>query len=472
MVQKNQEFIVTIEAMGSEGEGIGRIDGYALFVKDAIVGDEVKVKVMKAKKNYAYARVMELITPSPDRITPPCKIARQCGGCQIQHMDYRKQLAYKHEKVKNCLERIGGFHVVEEGKEKPSEDMNLERKIVRMEAPIGMEDPYYYRNKAQFPVGRNKEGNVVTGFYAARTHSIIETKECFIQAKENDLLLQIVRDFIDEFNITTYDEETHQGIVRHVLTRVGYTTKEIMVCVIVNGDELPHGEELVRRLTQVPHMTSICINVNKEKTNVILGRTCKTLWGQSYITDYIGEVKFQISPLSFYQVNPVQTKRLYSEALEYASLTGEEIVWDMYCGIGTISLFLAKKAKEVYGVEIVPQAIEDANRNAQINGINNAKFYVGAAEEVVPELYEKEGLRADVVVVDPPRKGCDETLLNTIVKMAPKRVVYVSCDPATLARDLKYLAENGFEVEKARAVDMFPNSVHVETVCCLHRVNL
>lgn len=472
MVQKNQEFIVTIEAMGSEGEGIGRIDGYALFVKDAIVGDEVKVKVMKAKKNYAYARVMELITPSPDRITPPCTIARQCGGCQIQHMHYDKQLSYKHEKVKNCLERIGGFQVVEEGKEESSKDMNLERKIVHMEAPIGMEDPYYYRNKAQFPVGRNKEGNVVTGFYAARTHSIIETKECFIQAKENDLLLQIVRDFIEEFNITTYNEETHQGLVRHVLTRVGYVTKEIMVCVIINGDKLPHGEELVKRLTEIPHMTSICLNVNKEKTNVILGRTCKTLWGQSYITDYIGEVKFQISPLSFYQVNPVQTKRLYSEALEYAGLTGEEIVWDMYCGIGTISLFLAKKAKEVYGVEIVPQAIEDAKRNACINGITNAKFYVGAAEEVVPELYEKEGLRADVVVVDPPRKGCDETLLNTIVKMAPKRVVYVSCDPATLARDLKYLVEHGFEVEKARAVDMFPNSVHVETVCCLNRVSL
>ena len=309
----------------------------------------------------------------------------------------------------------------------------------------------------------------MTGFYAARSHNIIETETCYIQAKENDEILRIVREFITEYDIPTYNEETHSGLVRHVLTRVGYKTKEIMVCLIINGKKLPHHEELVRRLREVPNMTSITLNINTKKTNVILGEKCVTLWGQSYITDYIKDVKFQISPLSFYQVNPEQTERLYSQALEYAALTGDEVVWDLYCGIGTISLFLAKSAKEVYGVEIVPQAIEDAKKNAEINGIHNATFYVGAAEDVVEDLYKDDAKRADVVMVDPPRKGCAESLLDTIVAMQPKRVVYVSCDPATLARDLKILDEKGYQVKKARAVDMFPNSVHVETVCYLER---
>ncbi len=466
MVEKNEELIVTIDACGSEGEGIGRIDGYALFVKDAVVGDTVRVKIMKAKKNYAFARLMEVITPSPDRIEPPCPLARKCGGCQIQHINYEKQLEYKHNKVKSCLERIGGFTVVDEGVETEVDSVD---NVIVMEPALGMDDPFYYRNKAQFPVGRNKEGKVVTGFYAARSHNIIETETCYIQAKENDEILRIVREFITEYDIPTYNEETHSGLVRHVLTRVGYKTKEIMVCLIINGKKLPHHEELVRRLREVPNMTSITLNINTKKTNVILGEKCVTLWGQSYITDYIKDVKFQISPLSFYQVNPEQTERLYSQALEYAALTGDEVVWDLYCGIGTISLFLAKSAKEVYGVEIVPQAIEDAKKNAEINGIHNATFYVGAAEDVVEDLYKDDAKRADVVMVDPPRKGCAESLLDTIVAMQPKRVVYVSCDPATLARDLKILDEKGYQVKKARAVDMFPNSVHVETVCYLER---
>ena len=466
MVEKNEELIVTIDACGSEGEGIGRIDGYALFVKDAVVGDTVRVKIMKAKKNYAFARLMEVITPSPDRIEPPCPLARKCGGCQIQHINYEKQLEYKHNKVKSCLERIGGFTVVDEGVETEVDSVD---NVIVMEPALGMNDPFYYRNKAQFPVGKNKEGKVVTGFYAARSHNIIETETCYIQAKENDEILRIVREFITEYDIPTYNEETHSGLVRHVLTRVGYKTKEIMVCLIINGKKLPHHEELVRRLREVPNMTSITLNINTKKTNVILGEKCVTLWGQSYITDYIKDVKFQISPLSFYQVNPEQTERLYSQALEYAALTGDEVVWDLYCGIGTISLFLAKSAKEVYGVEIVPQAIEDAKKNAEINGIHNATFYVGAAEDVVEDLYKDDAKRADVVMVDPPRKGCAESLLDTIVAMQPKRVVYVSCDPATLARDLKILDEKGYQVKKARAVDMFPNSVHVETVCYLER---
>lgn len=467
MVKKNEELIVTIDAYGSEGEGIGRIDGYALFVKDAVIGDTVKVKVMKAKKNYAFARMMEIITPSKDRVEPVCELARKCGGCQIQHISYEKQLEFKHNKVKNCLEHIGGFKVVEEN-EVNSDVKNVDN-VVIMEPVLGMDDAFYYRNKAQFPVGTDKDGKVITGFYAARTHNIIETESCFIQAKENDDILRIVRDFLTEFKISTYDEESHKGLVRHILTRVGHKTKEIMVCLILNGKKLPHQEELVSRLTKVPHMTSITINVNTNKTNVILGNECITLWGQDYITDYIKDVKFRISPLSFYQVNPVQTEHLYGQALEYAALTGNEVVWDLYCGIGTISLFLAKSAKKVYGVEIVPQAIEDAKVNAQINNIDNAEFLVGAAEDVVGELYKEESSRADIVVVDPPRKGCAESLLDTIVEMKPERVVYVSCDPATLARDLKYLDAKGYQVVKARAVDMFPNSAHVESVCLLQR---
>ena len=369
--------------------------------------------------------------------------------------------------MKNCLERIGGLTLEKVGVGEKSSSG-----AAAFEPIIGMEEPYYYRNKAQFPVGRNKEGNIVTGFYAGRTHSIIDTSHCYIQAKENEQLLQLVREFMEENQIEPYNEETHTGLVRHILTRVGFTTGEIMVCLIINGEKLPKAEKLVEKLKDIQGMTSICLNVNKEKTNVILGNKVTVLWGQGYITDYIGDIKYQISPLSFYQVNPVQTKKLYETALEYAGLTGNEVVWDLYCGIGTISLFLAQKAKEVYGVEIVPQAIEDAKKNAEINGIQNAEFFVGAAEEVLPQKYKESNgsMRAQVIVVDPPRKGCDEKLLETLVKMEPERIVYVSCDPATLARDLKYLEANGYQTIRVRPCDMFGHSVHCETVCLLIRV--
>lgn len=454
LYNKDDELEVVIDALGSEGEGIAHIDGYALFIKDAVIGDKVLVKIMKTKKNYGFARLINIIEPSKDRVEPRCPIARQCGGCQIQHYAYDAQLAYKQNKVTECFKRIGHF----------GDEIDT-----MMEPIIGMEDPYYYRNKAQFPVGKNKEGEIVTGFYASRTHSIIDTSHCYIQAEVNEELLNIVKDFMKEEEIPPYDEENHTGLVRHILTRVGFVTGEIMVCIVINGSKLPSHEKLVDRLTQVKGMTSITINVNKEKSNVILGQKVKTLWGQGYITDYIGDIKYQISPLSFYQVNPVQTKRLYETALEYADLSGNEIVWDLYCGIGTISLFLAKKAKQVYGVEIVPQAIEDAKKNAEINNIENAEFFVGAAEYLMPEKYEEsEGqMSADVVVVDPPRKGCEEALLETIVKMNPNRVVYVSCDPATLARDCRYLCDNGFELKRIRAVDQFGHTGHVETVVSL-----
>ena len=455
IVNKNDEIIIDIEDMGSDGEGIGKYQGYTIFVKNALVGDRIKTKLMKTKKSYGYGRLIEIIEPSPYRVTPKCPIADKCGGCSIQHLDYKRQLEYKQNKVKNCLERIGGFPV----------DTFSQENI--MEPIIGMEEPFYYRNKAQFPVGINKDGKVVIGFYAGRTHSIIDTSHCYIQATVNDEILQRVRQFLEEYHISVYNEEKHEGLVRHILTRVGFTTEEIMVCLIVNGNELPHKEQLIESLCQIPHMTSISLNINREKTNVILGDTIKTLWGKPYITDYIGDIKYQISPLSFYQVNPIQTRVLYETALEYAGLTGEETVWDLYCGIGTISLFLAQKAKQVYGVEIVPQAIEDARKNAEINHITNAEFYVGAAEEILPKKYKEDSVYGDVIVVDPPRKGCEESLLDTILAMAPKRIVYVSCDPATLARDLKYLCDKEYQISKIQVVDQFGHSIHVESVVLL-----
>ena len=455
MVKKNDEYIVAIEDMGSEGEGVGKIDGYTVFVKDALPGEEARIKITKAGKNFGYGRLMEVITPSEYRVEPKCPIARKCGGCQIQEMSYEAQLAFKEKKVQNNLERIG--------KIPPSE--------YEMCTIIGMEQPYNYRNKAQYPVGLDKEGNIVMGFYAGRTHSIIPCEDCAIGDKINSEILAIVKSHMEEYKIQPYNEETHKGVVRHVLIRRGFTTNQCMVCIIINGSELKGSTKLVERLKNIEGMTSISININKEKTNVIMGKTVIDLYGEGYIEDYIGDVKFRISPLSFYQVNPVQTKELYGKALEFAGLTGEETVWDMYCGVGTISLFLAKAARKVYGVEIVPEAIEDARKNAKINNIENAEFFVGKAEEVVPKMYREYGLGADVVVVDPPRKGCDEKLLETMISMSPEKIVYVSCDSATLARDLEYLKAHGYGVKKVQPVDMFPHSVHVETVCLLSKLH-
>ena len=454
-LKKNDIVTITIEDIGSEGEGIGKVDGFPLFIKDATIGDVIEARVIKVKKNYGYARVEKILTPSSDRVAPKCPVARQCGGCSIQHLSYEKQLEYKQNKVKNCLERIGGFLGIEE----------------KMEPILGMEEPWYYRNKAQFPVGLGKDGSIITGFYAGRTHSIIDNTHCYIQAKINEEILEIIKEFLSENRIEPYNEETHTGLVRHILTRVGFVTGEIMVCIILNGTKLPNAEQLIERLTKIDGMTSISININQEKTNKILGKKGKTLWGKDTITDYIGDVKYQISPLSFYQVNPIQTKVLYGKALEYADLKGEETVWDLYCGIGTISLFLAQKAKKVYGVELIPEAIEDARKNAQLNHMENVEFFVGKAEDVLPEQYEKNKIYADVIVVDPPRKGCDETLLNTMITMSPKRIVYVSCDPATLARDLKILCGNGYEIGRVQVVDQFAHTAHVESVVLLTRVD-
>lgn len=489
-LKKNDLFELKIEALGNDGEGIGHYQGFTFFVKDAVPGDLIRARALKFKKTYGYARVEEILTASPDRVTPRCPVARQCGGCQLQHLSYECQLAYKQEKIRNCLERIGG--VAEP----------------YLEPIIGMEMPYYYRNKAQFPVGVRKDGRAAIGFYAGHSHHIVDTEECCIQAPINALLVAAVREYLDECKVSPYQEETHTGLVRHILTRVGFVTGEIMVCMVINGTSLPKAEVLREKLERAVEewsrkegakeententedkiiqgksvdkrevkyrLVSLCLNINTERTNVILGSRIIPLYGEPYITDYIGAVKYRISPLSFYQVNPGQTRRLYEQAMLYAELKGDEIVWDLYCGIGTISLFLAQKAKKVYGVEIVPQAIEDARKNAEMNGITNAEFFVGAAEDVLPQKYKESGgkMRADVIVVDPPRAGCARGLLEVIVQMQPERVVYVSCDPATLARDVKFLEENGFRFVKGRGVDQFGMGGHVEVVCCLQRKEL
>ena len=454
-LKKNQEVSLTIEDFTKEGEGLGKYQGFPLFVKDTVIGDEVKVSITKLKKNYGYARLVEIIKPSEDRVTPLCPVARQCGGCKLQQISYDKQLHFKKGLVEGCLTRIGGF-----------EKEDIEQK---MEPVYGMKEPWHYRNKAQFPVGYDKEGNLVAGFYAGRTHSIVANTNCAIQAKVTHPIVEKVLAYMRGNKISAYDEKNHSGLIRHILTRVGFTTGEIMVCLIVNGTakQLKNINKLVDKLKEIEGMTSIIVNTNTDKTNKILGLHCETVWGQDYIEDYIGDIKYQIGPLSFYQVNPQQTKVLYSKALEYADLKGQELVWDLYCGIGTISLFLAQKAKQVYGVEIIKEAIDDARRNATLNHMDNVEFFVGKAEEIVPAQYEKTGIHPDVIVVDPPRKGCDAALLNTMLDMAPERIVYVSCDPATLARDLKILCAEKYTLEKVAVVDQFSHSVHVETVVLL-----
>ena len=473
--RKNDIVTVSIEDIGNDGEGIGKTNGYTLFVKDAVLGDIVEARITKCKKNYGYARVEKVLKPSSFRVEPKCALHKRCGGCQIQAMDYAQQLAFKQNKVKNHLVRIGGFE---------------EEKIdTVMEPIVGMEEPWHYRNKAQFPVGYDREGKLVTGFYAGRTHDIIANTDCALGAAENQKILEAILDYMKENRVTAYREKEGTGLVRHVLIRTGFCSGEIMVCLVINGRKLPAEERLIERLrnlsvedrTQNRRIASISVSVNTERTNVIMGKEIRLLWGKERIVDTLGEIEFAISPLSFYQVNPRQTEKLYGLAVEYAGLTGRETVWDLYCGIGTISLFMAKKAKRVCGVEIIPQAIEDARENARRNGIANAEFYVGKAEEVLPEFYQRasaqqseaeaDKLHPDVIVVDPPRKGCDEKCLETMLAMRPERIVYVSCDSATLARDLKILCEGGYELKRVRAVDQFGQTVHVETVVLLSKLH-
>ncbi len=487
--KKGDFLTVTIEDISDEGLGIGKHDGYTLFIKDAVVGDECKVKIMKAKKNYAFAHLEEVLNPSSFRIAPLCKNAKACGGCQLQAMSYDAELAFKENKAKNNLIRIGGFseEFIESIKE-PIVGMSSINGNEKSKKPAGSDckevamNPYRYRNKAQYPVGYDKEGNLVAGFYAGRTHDIIPNTDCLLGREINKTILECILSFMKKEKISAYDEKTGKGLLRHILIREGFTSGEIMVCLIVNGKSLPKEELLCDVLTkEVPAIKSICLNVNLKDTNVIMGDETRLLWGKETIEDELDGVKFNISARSFYQINPVQTERLYKKALDYANLTGKESVWDLYCGIGTISLFLARKAGQVYGVEIIPEAIADAKENAKLNGITNAEFFVGKAEEVLPEFYYKQKgtdsddikkndmLHPDVIVVDPPRKGCDEKCLETMLQMEPDRIVYVSCDSATLARDLKILCEEKYELRAWQCYDQFSRTVHVETVVLLFK---
>ncbi len=461
-MEKNEKVTVDVLDIGQDGEGIGRISvgpdaGFTVFVKDTVPGDQAEVLLVKVKKRFAYGRLIRVIHPSSDRQEAACPMARQCGGCQLQAMKPEAQAAMKMKKVTDDLERIGGFE-------------NAASLVRPIRVP---EKLYRYRNKTIYPIAEGKDGRPTAGFFAGRTHSVIPCEDCLLAPEENKIIRHEVLGWMEDHHIRAFDERTGKGLVRHLMIRKGFATGEILVCLVINGHKIPAQDDLVQRLRQVPGMTGITYSSNTERTNVVLTGNTEVLWGRGYVTDILRppldgtEVMYHISPRSFYQVNHDMTERLYQEVLEDAGLTGQETVMDLYCGIGTISLFLARKAERVIGVEIVPEAVRDARQNAELNGIGNAEFFAGRAEEVVPRLYRERRIHADVVVVDPPRKGCDRTLLDTIIRMNPEKAVYVSCDPATLARDLRILADGGFQVKKVQPYENFFGTVHVETVCLL-----
>ena len=504
-LQKNDLIMLEITDLTEEGQGVGKKDGLVFFVKDSVMGDLVEARILKAKKNYAYAKVEKLLEASPYRITPLCPVAGKCGGCQLQHLSYEKELAWKEDRIAQSLIRIAGLSPEEvESKKEGILGGVLSR----------------YRNKAQYPVqsrkeirsggatsvsdwkvdgkwpGKNKieakekSSDLGMGFYGFHSHRIIETEDCLINSAENPLILNCIKEWAKEYKISGYEEETGKGLLRHIFLRKGFSTGEILLCLVLNGKSLPHGKELWERLQDLSlsvekggqvqgSIVGLCVNINEGSGNAILGRETRCLYGKESIEDKIGELSFSISVPSFYQVNPVQTEKIYGKALEYAALTGEETVWDCYCGIGTISLFLAQKAKQVYGLEIVPEAIENAKKNAEKNGLQNAEFFVGAAEKVLPKWVEEQkregkdvGNLVDVVSLDPPRKGCDEACLSAVLELSPKRIVYVSCDPGSLARDMKYLREGGYELQKWVGIDNFPRTGHVETVALLSKIDV
>jgi len=450
-VKKNDHYEIDIIDLGKNGEGIGRLDGFTFFVENALPGDRVEMQVVKLKRTYGYGKLMRIVTPSPHRVAPRCPVFDRCGGCTLQHMDYEAQLDWKTKQVADALTRIGGV---------------ANAPVART---IGMDMPYAYRNKAQYPI-RSVDGHPTAGFFAARSHALVPVDDCCTQHPANSAILRIVQDFLAEFGIPCYDEEAHTGLIRHVLIRCALHTNEIMVCLIVNGNALPHKETLCERLATLDGIVSIMLNINKARTNVILGGECRALWGQAFITDFIGDLRFEISPLSFFQVNPVQMETLYQTALDLADIQPTDNVADVYCGIGTLSLFFARRAGTVYGVEIIQQAIDDANRNARANGITNAVFVADRAECAMPALAQERNMAFDIVVLDPPRKGCDPAVLEAVVNLAPRKIVYVSCDPATLARDVKVFAAAGYGVAAVRPVDMFPQTGHVETVVLLSKL--
>ena len=449
-VQKNEYYDVKIESLTHDGLGVARVDGFPVFVANALVGEEINMKVTLVKKTYAFGRAVDYFVTSGERVKPECGIYKQCGGCQVQHLSYEGQLKMKHDTVVNHLKRIG--HI---------EDANVL-------PTIGMQNPSRYRNKTQVPFGY-ADGKVVAGFYQKRSHEIINMQSCLIQTDISDQIVETMRQLCQELEIDPYNESLNLGVLRHVIVRVGFKTEEIMVTLVTRTHEIPNSELLIQRLvSKYPKIKSIAQNVNPKVTNVIFGDETRILYGEPYIYYEMNGIRFAISPRSFYQVNPIQTETLYSKAVEYAQLSGNEIVFDAYCGIGTITLFLAQHAKQVYGVEIIPEAIEDAKMNARLNGFENTQFAVGKSEEIIPAWIEN-GIVPDVIVVDPPRKGCDRSLLDTMLEAAPDRIVYVSCDSSTLARDLRVLIDGGYKLEVVQPVDMFPQTAHIECVAKLVR---
>ncbi|QCR33866.1 23S rRNA (uracil(1939)-C(5))-methyltransferase RlmD [Lysinibacillus sp. SGAir0095] len=449
-VKKNDRRTVYIEDLTHDGNGVAKVDGYPLFIQGALPEEKVEVHVLKTLKNYGFAKIVDIIKESPDRVKAPCIYFGKCGGCQLQHLSYEGQLKWKENMVRNVMKRLG-----------------------KIDAPVlpvkGMQDPWNYRNKSQIPFSMTETGPIA-GFYKSKSHEIVDMERCLIQVSEADAMMANLKKKLMEIGVQPYNEASHQGMLRHVVVRKGHATGKVMIVLVTNKHKFPQKDEAVALIQKlVPNVTSIVQNINIEKTNVIFGNETVTLWGKDFIEDTIGGVRFEISARSFYQVNPVQTEVLYKQALDYAQLTGDERVIDAYCGIGTISLFLAQKAKSVMGVEIVEQAIEDAKRNSALNGFTNTYFEAGPAEEVIPRWYA-DGKEADVLVVDPPRKGCDEALLTTIIEQKPNRVVYVSCNPATLARDLRVMEDGGYKTMEIQPVDMFPQTTHCEAVAWLELV--
>lgn len=453
-VQKNQTVTLQFEDLTHEGSGVAKMDGYPIFVPLGLPGERADVRVVKVNKRFAFGKLIHLHEKSEHRVNPPCNVFHKCGGCQLQHMTYEMQLEMKRNQVKNVMQKVA--HLPD----------------VPVHPVLGMEEPWRYRNKIQIPVGE-KNGELITGFYQQRSHRIIDDMEtCVIQDELGDKIVEAVRQIGTDLGIRAYDEQAHRGELRHIIVRTAYTTNEAMLVLVTRTKTLTKQAEIMERITkEFPEITSIIHNVNSEKTNVILGKKSRTIYGADYIYDKIGNLEFAISAQSFYQVNPTQTKVLYDKALEYANVDKNDVVIDAYCGIGTISLFLAQKAKKVYGVEIVPEAIDDAKKNAKHNQMDNVEFVVGEAEKVMP-WWTKQGLRPDVIVVDPPRKGCDASLLEAMIAMEPERIVYVSCNPSTLARDLRILEDGGYQTQEIQPVDMFSQTSHVECVSLLTRMNV
>ncbi len=449
LLKKNEEYVVEIIDNGFKGEGISKIENFTIFVDGAIKGEKIKIKILKVTSSHAFGKIIEIIEKSENRIEEDCSTYKKCGGCELRHIDYETTINMKKYSVENTLKKT------------------LSRNDINVNEVIKMDNPYFYRNKLQYPIGVDDNNNPVMGVYAQRSHKIIETNECRIQNKLCQNISNDIFKFIKENNIKVYNERTLTGSIRHIIVRIGIKTNEVLVTLVTNERKIEKEDLLVKYITEkYKVIKTIAKNINSKNTNVILGNKTEIIFGDGYIEDYIGKFKFKISPRSFYQVNPVQTEKLYSKAVEYASLTGEETIFDLYCGIGTIGIFASDNVKKIYGIETIKEAIDDAKENAKINAVNNSEFFVGDVEKVLPEFIKERNITADVIFIDPPRKGCDNTALETILNIEPKKIVYVSCNPASLARDLKTLEEK-YKIEKLAICDMFPFTHHIECVSVL-----